>query len=257
MVNLLSITGKISDIVDLEILSFIIPLDINIYKFKGYGNFNYFNYLNNKSLDDEFNIDTKKKFFHSCSFFKTKKKSLKIFINGSFHMCGFKSEEESLEYLNYILNNIINNDYYIYIKEKNELIKIFNNNNITIKNYKINLNTKNILLDDELTNNKTLCFSKQLKQNLNFDFLNIEIYLISDAFKSTAVSLKLRDKTTKKKIGFINIFNYSIIFSSKSIQILNGLEEYFNNKENIKKLLVPYFNSRKEIINYLINNDNL
>lgn len=257
MVNLLSITGKISDLVDLELLTFIIPLDKNIYKFKGYGDFNYFNILNKDILEDEYDIDIKKKFFHSCSFFKSQKMSLKIFINGSFHLCGFNTEEESIEYLNYILNNIINKDYYIYIKEKNELIKIYNNNNVFVKNYKINLNTKNIIFSNELTKNKTLCFSKQLKQNLNFDFLNIETYLISDAFKSTAINLKIRDIKTKKKLGFINIFNFSVIFSSKSEHILSELEKFFTDENNIKKMMVPYFNSRKNIMDYLIKNDNI
>lgn len=257
MVNLLSITGELTGKIDLEILTFSIPLDKNLYKFKGYGNFNYYQYIDNNDLINEYDVDIKKKFFHTCTFFKNIKKSIKIFVNGSFHICGFESKEESLDFLNYIINNIINKNYYIYSSTTNELIKIYNNPNIKINCYKINLNAKNILLDNIITKNKSLCFSKILKQQLNFDSMGLEIYYISDAFKSTAVSLKIRNKITKEKIGYINIFNYRIVFSCKldHEQYLSKLEEYFSNNENIKPLLVRYFNSRKEILSYLIDNE--
>jgi hypothetical protein len=232
---LLSACGSMLYGVDIDLLTLCFPLDNGVYKFNGCGTFNYFQY-NEKSRVKEYNIDKKNPFFNKMSIFKDEKKSIKLFNNGNFHITGF-NYEEALDFIEYILNNIINKDYYLLT---------FNNdiNKYELKLVSKNMNNKLINIKKHLFNKTyrlppNIIFSHLKKQNIRFDPLsNLEVYYIREQFKSTSISLDLRTIDLKEKIGYLTLFEKTFVISCVDDSFRTYLENLFSNNEFIKDITI-------------------
>ena len=232
---LLSACGSMQYPIDIDLLTLCFPLDKGVYKFNGCGTFNYFQF-NDKSKFKEYNLDKKKSFFNKMSIFKDDKKSIKIFNNGNFHITGF-NYEGALEFIEYILDNIINKDYYLFktneLTNRKELILISKNMNNKLVSVKKHLFNKTYRLSDNLV------FSHYKKQNIVFNIdSNIEVYYIREQFKSTSISLDLRTINTKEKIGYLTLFEKTFVISCIDDKIRTYLESLFSDKTFIDNITI-------------------
>jgi hypothetical protein len=239
-----SITGGLNTTIDIVSLSLCIPIDKKIYKYVC-GKLNYYQF-NSKSLISEHNIDLKNIFYNEISFYCNEKASIKFFSNGKLHIVGFINCDY-LDFLNYILDNIINKNYYLLEKNNNKyMLNIFYKN----PNAKV-IKIKNNLINFHLKLKNDIIFSNYLKQHINFpDNSPIKVYLIREQFKGSAISLEFKDQNGK--IGYVNIFEKSIVISIINEEYRNYIVEYFSDIKNLQKICIIDIKSTSGRINYLV-----
>lgn len=226
---LLSTSGKLQKSVDLEMLSFSIHFDDNIYKFIGYGDISY----------SKEPLTKLKTFYNQCSFFFDKRKSIKIYGNGSYHTSGFLSVEEANSGVQYILDNFINKKKCIKIGDEIKIIYNCSDNNIS----SVNINLIHYLI----TIDSNYIFSKyHIKNFKNYiddeDKDKFNIIIIKDIFKYASTCVVI------DKLGDINFFKSSLTIPCKSTQAFNTL--YIFIKKYIHKLIIPKY-EKNELINLL------
>ncbi len=217
---LLSTSGKLKNQVDLEMLSFSVHHDKNIFKFVGYGEISFSQIKEYKS----------KSFYNQCSFFFGQSRSIKIYHNGSYHTSGFSSIESATDSVQYVVDNYINKTKCI-IDENNNLKIIYDESDNCILTTNINLIHYLVKIDRDRFEFSKYCICHLAENLTEEDKLKYKIIITKDIFKYASVCV------TIENIGDINFFKSSITIPCKSIQTFNILHGFLVKYINI--LIIP------------------
>lgn len=244
---LMTVNGSLDRSIDLEMLCVTISprlcMKLNVVKFIGFSKIYFF--------DAEYahHSDENKYFFNQCSFEFKNKVTIKLFSNGTYIITGCTNETDAKKHLTAMLT-IISTKKYVYMpkcmiesqdsddKLTSRLALVYNVPVCNWRTFKTALTNYSISL-------RVYEFNKYKVKNI----ANIvtpeeysQIELITDIFKYSAVSIKLRDIN-----GNIDIYKNRVIISVQTSEHYSTLLNFFN-KYKYKLISLPTTNTISKLV---------